>query len=118
MSEHAADAVPFEARRHERFLITGLQILNEDGSSVDLSGMALRMHVRAAADGPLLLEFSTENGRIIITDAASGTLTLDAPKDAIGALTPGTYLHDLAIHDSGNAVLWAGTFKILPQITH
>lgn len=117
MTDYAADAVPFEARRNERFIVEGLQILNGDDTPVDLTGMALRMHVRANADGPLLLEFSTANGRIVVTDADAGTLTLDAAKEAIEVLAPGTYSQDLAIHDDGNAVLWAGTFKVLPQIT-
>ena len=53
---------------------------NSDGTPVDLTGCTARMQVRTAINSPdVLLELTTENGRIVLGGAAGTVvLTVDA----------------------------------------
>lgn len=69
-------------------------ISQADGSPVDLTGCAARLHVRDAA-GALAAAASTSDGRLGITPTA-GRLDLLMPAAAM-ALAPGSYRFDLEV---------------------
>jgi hypothetical protein len=66
------------------------------GAPIDLTGMALRMMVRRhAADATALIELSTANGLIEITDAPNGKFQITIPLSALSTLQAGDYEHSL-----------------------
>lgn len=58
---------------------------------VDLAGARVRMQIRSAIGGPLLLELSTENGGLEITGPGTIERTLSATETAILTWTEGVY---------------------------
>ena len=68
---------------------------NPDGTLVNLTGMTARMQVRDPADDSLIVELTTENGRITLGGAA-GTVTLSITAADTAALTRGG-IYDLEL---------------------
>ena len=90
---------------------------------VDLTGYTARMQVRSELTSPaVLLELTTENGRIGITDATAGKLELrlTATETAALAFESGVYDLELVAPDApDNTVtrLLAGSVTVLPEVT-
>lgn len=61
---------------------------NPDGTPINLTGMTARMQIRDSADDSLILELTTENGRITLGGTA-GTITLAVTAADTAALTRG-----------------------------
>jgi hypothetical protein len=81
------------------------------GAPISLVGNTMRMGVRNnAADIAEVLLLTTENGGIILTDAANGLFTVSISQEQLEQLAPGTYDHSL-IRIVGNQQLamWYGT---------
>lgn len=54
-----------------------ITINNPDGTPVDLTGYTARMHVRGdISDAEPILILDDDNGRLVVSDAAAGELTL------------------------------------------
>ena len=82
-----------------------------DTTPIDLTGSKMHMGVRRfAEDVTEVMELTTENGGIIITDAPNGKFTVWITQDALLRLTPGNYVHSL-IRDTGTLLLemWSGS---------
>lgn len=83
------------------------------GSAIDLTGSSLLMQVRrAAGDAQVLVEASTDNGLIVITNAIGGAFTLRLPYSFLKSLPDGTYAHSLVrkvIATGFRDQLWTGT---------
>lgn len=94
-----------------------LQWNDGTGNGVNLSGYTAKMQVRSAQDSATsVLELSTANGRIALTNTGSITLLVDAT--TTGALAIGQYVYDLEL-TSGTTVyrLLEGFFIVDGQVT-
>lgn len=86
---------------------------------VDLTGCTARMQVRAAVDAAdVLLELTTENGRILIGGLA-GTVTLRLTAAETAAITWPRGVYDLEVVHADASVrrLVAGSIKLSPEVT-
>ena len=101
-----------------------LPLIWQDSSKtpIDISGRQARMHVRAThSDDAILLELTTENGRIVL-GGVDGTITLalTASETAVLTLTFGVYDLELYYDDSGTEVvdkiIW-GNVTVIPEVT-
>ena len=73
---------------------------NKDGSVYDLTGAEARMQIRDA-DGELLVELSTANGRLQI-DVATGRIERDIGATVTAAINADKGLYDMEIIPGGN----------------
>ena len=91
---------------------------DQAGDPVDLTHYTAKLQVRAAAGADVVLELSTDNGKITLGGLA-GTITLVLTPAQTAALTAGTYVYDLLVKDSSGVVtrLLEGEFEIKPGIT-
>lgn len=93
----------------------------EGGEDVDLVGATLKMAVRPANDDPddlPALILSTDNGGIIIEDAAAGVFSILALANQMDQLTPGRYQHDLIhIREGRTLRIWRGWLTVTRGIT-
>lgn len=71
----------------------------EEAEPLDLTGAALRMHIRRRRDDPnVLLDLSSANGRIVVLDAVEGKIAMNVDAAEIRALiAPGDYWCDLHV---------------------
>lgn len=94
-----------------------LQWNDSTGAGVNLSGYTAKMQVRASQDASTsLLELSTANGRIVLTNTGSITLLVDAV--TTGALAIGQYVYDLEMTSGTNIYrLLQGFFVVDGQVT-
>lgn len=86
---------------------------------VDLTGCVARMQVRQTVASPtVLLELTTENGRIALGDA-SGTISLRVEAADTQALTWTAGFFDLEIEFADGTVrrLLAGSVTVSPEVT-
>jgi hypothetical protein len=85
-----------------------------DGVPIDLTGatfhMMLRLHVE---DATVSFELTTENGRIVLTDAVNGQFELIILQIDLERLAAGAYQQSL-IAAAGGAQwrIWRGTFTL------
>lgn len=92
-------------------------------SPVDLTGYEVRMHIRERLDSPeVLLELTTDNGRIVITDATAGAFELRLTAEETEALDWRTGVYDLEMvaPDGPPATvvrLLEGRVKVVPEVT-
>jgi len=86
------------------------------GSALDLTDAVARMQVRHQTDSPHLIEFSSQNGTIIFTDAENGVLQIP---QVLVDIPVGNYLWDLQITLSSGEVktFIGGEWNIIPDIT-
>lgn len=80
-----------------------LTVENADGSPMDLTGFEARMQIRAdLSDTDVILELDGDNGRLEITDAANGEITLTvSAADTAGldlAFDTQTWVYDLEVY--------------------
>lgn len=100
-----------------------------DGSTVDLTGYTVRMHVREYTGGELLCALHSSaaaNGHAIITgsseeseDGANGNIRLLISAANTSLIPSGSLKYDLEIESPSRAVerLIEGKFNVVPEIT-
>jgi hypothetical protein len=96
--------------------IRGFSYQDLSGDPIDLTGQTMRMGIRKhAADVTELLELTTENGGITITDAPGGAFTIYISDDQLVRMPIGQYDHSL-VRMQGTATLriWSGTIIVNP----
>ena len=95
-----------------------------DGEPFDLTGWSARIQIREHLHGPLVLELTTDNGRIELGDDGEIVLTLDAETTA--ALTVWAdyeqYVYDMELYrvESGVEEVQRpifGTVVLYPEVT-
>jgi hypothetical protein len=64
---------------------------------VDIEGYEVRMQIRKSYDLPAVVELTTENGGIVVSDVNNIDLTIDA--ETTEELTAGRYLYDIELVD-------------------
>lgn len=88
-------------------------------TAVDLTGCTARMHIRASQKAAaILLQLTTENGRITLGDAA-GTIQLELDAETTEAITWTTAVYDLEIIHPDDTVtrLAEGRVRVDPEVT-
>ena len=96
-----------------------LRWLNPDQTPIDLTGCTARMQVREEVESTaVLLELTTENGRIALGGTA-GTVELLVDADTTAAITWGGGAWDLEIVHPGGEVtrLAQGSLCVSPEVT-
>ena len=91
---------------------------DSEGTAVDLSFYTAKMQVRKNYGGPLIIELSTENGRIIID--SNSQVTLFIPAEITQLLPAGKYVYDLKITDTDLDKIYRlleGEFFVSPEVT-
>jgi hypothetical protein len=84
---------------------------------VNLAGYTARMQVRRAPGSPLIVELTTENGRITLGGAA-GTIDLSIDAATTAAITPALYSYDLELVTGATVYrLVEGKLNVTPNIT-
>ena len=87
----------------------------QDGVATNLTGYTAKMQVRVAPDSPVIVELSTENGRIIL-GGVNGTIDLKI-EDSV-ALEAGNFFYDLDLYSANETyTLLRGRFQIIAEIT-
>lgn len=72
---------------------------NADGQPVDISSAVIKAQVRPTARAPLLfLDMSSENGQIVIHDAAAGIFGIALSANQTSALNFSKAVYDLEVH--------------------
>lgn len=103
--------VDFQASNNED-LRQGFVLTDTAGTPLDITGAVLRMGIETTA-GRDVLEASTANGRILITDAPAGRFDLAIPAALLATLHEGAYRHDLLLNNAGTVRrVWAGTLTL------
>lgn len=92
---------------------------NDPFEPVDLTGCEMLMQVRLEPGSPVIIELSTDDGQILITDALGGIFTMSLTPAETAALTPGWYKFDLLVTFPNTDVvrLLEGTFHVSPSVT-
>lgn len=96
-----------------------LRWLNADQTPIDLTGCTARMQVREEVESTaVLLELTTENGRIVLGSTA-GTVDLDVDPVTTAGITWGGGAWDLEIiHPGGDVTRLAqGSICVSPEVT-
>lgn len=86
--------------------------VDANNAAINLTGLSLRMHVRVnAADPNVWIELTNTNGRLVVTNAATGALKIVIPYSVLLLLPPGNYVHSLVSTDVGGnrADIWQGS---------
>lgn len=96
-----------------------LQFLDANSVPINLTGYTARMQVRPAPGGTLILDLTTSNGKIVITDAAQGKLKLLVEASETNSVPPGVYRYDLELQSPANVVTryLEGQVRVKEQIT-
>lgn len=96
---------------------------DDEVTPIDLTDMTMRMQVRATlASTAKILDLTTENGGIVITDAANGLFKLYVSAEDTDDLDPtDSAVYDLevvpAAGESEAFRLMMGTFRIVGEVT-
>lgn len=96
-------------------------IQSDATTPVDITGFTARMHVRDSVDAAAtLIEFTTENSRIVLGDAA-GTIQLSMTATDTAALSFTNGVYDLELVDTGGTGdvtrLTYGGVEVRPEVT-
>lgn len=95
-----------------------LNYLESDETAVDITGWTARMQVRRDAESEIVVELSTTNGKITLSEPTEGELTLKLTATETTDLDPGTYRYDLELVDGSEVYrILEGTVTITEQIT-
>lgn len=96
-----------------------LEILwnDSEGTPVDMTGCSARMQLRRTPGGPLLLDMSTDNGRIAL---AAGSFTFDVDAQAMQRLSAPDGVFDLQVEypDGRIATILGGKFELIQDVTY
>ena len=87
-----------------------------NGTPVNLTGAQVKMEFRQSIDSPVVLTLSTQDGSIVIMNAAGGIIQIPPQKIEIPFTT---YLYDLQVtYPNGTVKTYmSGTWEIVPDIT-
>lgn len=95
-------------------------ILDQNGVSVDITGATFKMTLKnntSDAD-PGVLQLTSPSSGIVITDAATGVVTLTITATQTAALTPSTYEYDIQMNNTGTVkTLVRGKLTIVADVT-
>lgn len=93
---------------------------NSAGTAIDITGATTLMEIRSGPGLPVILTFSTANGRVT-NGGSTGilTLTLAGSVSAGLSLIPGDYVYDLKLTkaDTGIVDFIEGYFTIGPRVS-
>lgn len=91
---------------------------DETDTPVDLSGYSARMQLRLKVNSAVVLELTTDNGRITL-GGSSGVITISVSASDMESLSPGTYSYDLEfVSPSGDVNrLLMGNFVVRSEVT-
>jgi hypothetical protein len=94
------------------------EYLDSTDQPIDLTLWTARLQARRkAVDAEVIVEMTTENGRITLGGTA-GTIDLSMLADDTTLLQPGEYLYDLELVSSGSVDrVMEGRLTISPEIT-
>jgi len=97
-----------------------LQIVwtNDDGSPVDMTGATAKMQLRTSVtSSTVVLELSSENGRITIGQA--GRLDLQIAADDTAAMPTASGVYDLEVKFASGVVkkIIRGSYLVTPEVT-
>lgn len=84
------------------------------GIEVDIRGCSLHMKARQRLDdATVVIDLSTDNGSIVLTDPQFGQFTVQIPFDSLSRMQAGTYFQSLIIvWPSGlREEVWHGTLS-------
>ena len=85
--------------------VLALQWQDSDATPIDLTGHSIRMQVRTAVSSPTVaLELTTDNNRIVITDAVNGMFELRLGNAETSALNIPAGVYDIEIVSPTNIV--------------
>lgn len=115
MIEATLDA-PLQIKQGDDFHLEMLWTDSED-VPIDMAGCAARMQLRRSPGAPVLLDLSTENGRIVL---GVGDITLDVDAQATQGLTTPEGVFDLQItySDGRIATILGGRFELIADVTY
>lgn len=114
--------LPIELWLNEDFFVQ-FPLVDANDALLDLADTELLMQVRATAETRVLLELSTENGRLAILDppvviengvleGQEANVEMSLSHDDLRLLAAGTYVHGcVAIQGDERANLWAGSLR-------
>lgn len=91
---------------------------DSDGTPIDLTGWAARMEIRSKPGGSLYAAFDTDDGSIVLGDAA-GTIRITASAATTSAWTWARGVYDLELTDGAGKVtrLIQGSVTLTPEVT-
>lgn len=93
---------------------------NSTNAPISLANYTIRMQARVAYSANLpVLDLSTTNGNITITNAANGTFALQQTAAQTSNLTAGRYVYDLELVKPDTTVvrLLYGDLIVTPEVT-
>ena len=74
--------------------------MDDEEKPIDLTGFSALMQVRRNLGREMIVELSTDNGRIRL-GGVEGTITLRLDAEKTAELIPGTYVYDLLLISAG-----------------
>lgn len=90
---------------------------DSEENPIDLSTSTAKMQVRESPDKPVLIELSTDNGRILL-DAEPGRIDLEIDSTDTELLTFQRAYYDVEVTTDGVVTrLFEGVVRVSPQIT-
>jgi hypothetical protein len=108
--------VTFNAANNEDLRQT-FALSDQAGSPISLAGATLRMGIDRLS-GDDLLEASTLNGQIVVTDESQGQFEIAIPASVMSTLLEGVYRHDLVMTTTGTQRrIWTGTLAVAQGVT-
>lgn len=109
--------VNFEAANNAD-LRQGFKLTDDAGQALALAGATLRMELDNL-DGADVIEVSTANSRIVVTNAAAGEFEIGVPAAVLQTVAPGIYRHDLLLTLANGRIqrIWEGTLALNRGVT-
>lgn len=76
-----------------------IRVQSPAGTGVDLTDATLQMQIRPAiASTEIIIELSTANGRIVVTDASKGEFVVEIEDEASSQIDQTKGVYDLEVH--------------------
>ena len=90
-----------------------------DGVGLSITGKTIEMEVRACPGGDVIVEASTTDGRIVITDGANGIFAITIPANIMADVAPLSYVYDILLITSAadRIRLVEGAFHVAARVT-
>jgi len=110
-----------ECQRYDLDVIQGATWFQQleyeiDGEPVNIESYSCRMKVRKSYELPVVIDISTANNKITITETNKINLNLTATETA--ALIAGRYLYDIELVNTPDVErILFGVFTVLPEVT-
>ena len=89
------------------------------GVGYDITGKTIAMEVRTCPGADVVVEASTTDGRIVITDAANGIFVITIPANIMADVDPLAYVYDILLITSAadRIRLVEGAFTVADRVT-